>query len=166
MPRDMQNCFRKHPEIYGSELDSDADDEEELTADAADPSHAATDSTSPSKEPTTSSEESMTSQIPSAATSANPSSTNSTASPSRKAPQSRRAEKGTHYSEPSSQPRRTPELNLVPEEYKPDGNSSTEHANHAAQHANSQEPLSESESLVPKAAFDAGDENTKVLGRK
>jgi intermembrane space import and assembly protein 40 len=161
----MQNCFRKYPEIYGSELDSDADDEDELNADAADPSHAATDSTS-SKEHSSSSNESVTSQIPSAATSANPTSTTPSANASSKAPQSRRAEKGTHYSEPSSQPPRTSELNLVPKEYKPDGNSSTEHASHAAQHAKSQEPVSESESLVPKAAFDAGDENTKVLERK
>jgi hypothetical protein len=27
--RDMQGCFRKYPEVYGSELDSDADDDED-----------------------------------------------------------------------------------------------------------------------------------------
>lgn len=32
----MQNCFREYPEIYGSELDSDADDDEDdIPADAA-----------------------------------------------------------------------------------------------------------------------------------
>lgn len=27
--RDMQGCFRQHPDVYGSELESDADDEED-----------------------------------------------------------------------------------------------------------------------------------------
>ncbi|KAF1850718.1 uncharacterized protein K460DRAFT_361480 [Cucurbitaria berberidis CBS 394.84] len=36
--KDMQNCFRKYPEVYGSELDSDADDEDDMTADLAIPS--------------------------------------------------------------------------------------------------------------------------------
>ncbi|KAJ4289015.1 Oxidoreductase [Kalmusia sp. IMI 367209] len=33
--KDMQGCFRQYPEIYGSELDSDADDEDDIPADAA-----------------------------------------------------------------------------------------------------------------------------------
>ena len=35
----MQNCFREYPEVYGSELDSDADDEDDLTASAESPSN-------------------------------------------------------------------------------------------------------------------------------
>ena len=35
MCRDMQGCFRKYPEIYGSELDSDADDEEDASVEGA-----------------------------------------------------------------------------------------------------------------------------------
>lgn len=27
--RDMQNCFRQHPDVYGDEIDDDDDDEEE-----------------------------------------------------------------------------------------------------------------------------------------
>ncbi|KAH8723603.1 hypothetical protein GQ44DRAFT_619835 [Phaeosphaeriaceae sp. PMI808] len=43
----MQNCFRKYPEVYGSELDSDADDDEDdLTADAATSTPALADSES------------------------------------------------------------------------------------------------------------------------
>lgn len=153
----MQNCFRKYPEVYGSELDSDADDDDELPAEATQPTHAAADAASPK-------EHTSASQVPQAATSAAPQPTASSSSPSSKAAQTRRAEKGAHYSEPSSQPRaRTPELALVPDEYKPEGNSGTERA---AQQTKSHEPVSESESLVPKAAFDAGDENTKVLERK
>ncbi|KAK3201304.1 hypothetical protein GRF29_185g585951 [Pseudopithomyces chartarum] len=33
--KDMQGCFRKYPEIYGSELDSDADDEEDASVEGA-----------------------------------------------------------------------------------------------------------------------------------
>jgi intermembrane space import and assembly protein 40 len=32
--RDMQNCFREYPEVYGSELEADDDDDEDAQVDA------------------------------------------------------------------------------------------------------------------------------------
>jgi intermembrane space import and assembly protein 40 len=133
----MQDCFREHPDVYGSELESDAaDDEDELTVDAA---HA--ESTPPSR------------------------STSSAESTSKPAFRSEigLAEKGKMSAEPTSTPQSAekvtegrPPLGLVPDNYKPDTTSDSQ----------SQEPVSESESLVPRAAHDTQDGNTEVLGRK
>jgi intermembrane space import and assembly protein 40 len=113
----MQNCFREYPEVYGSELEGDEEDERGVTAPGDDAS----------------------------------------------AP----ADKGKLSQEPSSTPRHgRAQTDLVPETYKPDADSDTERADQTAETARSQEPVSESETLVPKAAHDAGDANTKILGRK
>jgi intermembrane space import and assembly protein 40 len=141
----MQNCFRQYPEVYGSELDSDAeDDEDELNAAApAQDGHTAQHSTA---EP---------SQAPTSAVSSNP----EPRSPSIRTTstsETGRAEKGKFANEPSSAPPSSdsrPGLDLVPDNYKPDAKS--EH-----------EPVSESESLVPKAAHDVGDAGTERLQRK
>jgi intermembrane space import and assembly protein 40 len=145
--RGMQDCFRRYPEVYGSELESDAaDDEDDLTADAA---HA--DSTPASR---------------STASTGPPSVSQSQSDPAA-------ADKGKQSGEGSSKPyspervtEERPDLGLVPGNYKPDAQSDTERANQAAAQVKSQEPVSESESLVPKAAHDSKDENTRVLERK
>jgi intermembrane space import and assembly protein 40 len=145
--RGMQDCFRRYPEVYGSELESDAaDDEDELTADAA---HA--DSRPASR---------------STASTGTPSVSQSRSDPAA-------ADKGKQSGESSSKPyspekitEERPDLGLVPGNYKPDAQSDTERANQAAAQVKSQEPVSESESLVPKAAHDTRDENTRVQERK
>jgi len=162
----MQNCFRKYPEVYGSELDSDADDEDDMTAGAAThapahsestPTAAYSDSTpAPSSKPATSSKPAQNKSAPQAA-------------PSKSPPESAPADKGKLSLERSSQPSSSqdrPGLGLVPDNYKPDAKSDTGRANQAAAQTKSQEPTSESEQLVPKAAHDAGDANTEVLERK
>ncbi|KAI4621892.1 hypothetical protein J4E80_004266 [Alternaria sp. BMP 0032] len=151
--KDMQNCFREYPEVYGSELDSDADDDEDdMTA-----------------TPETSSSPSDAQQD----SSLQPSTNDHAASA-----------KGKFSGERNSKPH-TPENSLVPEEYKPNakhnpvndargdmssldsekekekskqkpkGESDTERANKARAQVRSQEPVSESESMVPKASHDA-----------
>ncbi|CAO2653710.1 Nn.00g031210.m01.CDS01 [Neocucurbitaria sp. VM-36] len=131
--KDMQNCFRQYPEVYGSELDSDADDDDDMTADVATPSDF-----QPSDSPSPSSSSSD-------AQAADPSSQKADHSTSAKAKQS---------GEPSSKPRSSLEskLDLVPDNYK--------------QEAKSADPASESESLVPRAAFDTKEANTGVSQRK
>ncbi|KAL1608509.1 Oxidoreductase [Paraconiothyrium brasiliense] len=50
--KDMQGCFRKYPDVYGSELESDADDDEDdLSAEAA-PATAVADATRPDAQST------------------------------------------------------------------------------------------------------------------
>ncbi|KAH7071893.1 hypothetical protein BKA63DRAFT_516567 [Paraphoma chrysanthemicola] len=137
--KDMQNCFRKYPEVYGSELEgADDDDEAELSGDSPTPALADTNS-SPSSQSTETPRSSTSTKAPARETSA--------------------SDKGKLLSDPSLPT--SPEkgetesrgLGLVPQHYKPDTKKT-------------EEPVSESENLVPKAAFDAGDENTKVLERK
>lgn len=146
----MQNCFREYPEVYGSELEADdaQDDDDDLTTDPATPSAAHSEST-----PTA---------VYSDSTSAPASrSTHSNESSSRPAPQRETgaSDKGKLSGERNSKPQSAEsaadnrsKLGLVPDNYKPD--------------AKSDEPTSESEQLVPKAAHDAGDANTEVLQRK
>jgi len=158
----MQNCFRQYPEVYGSEIDSDADDEDDVGADLATPS----DSSSP--DPSRSSL--STPDISSDAQASPPSSQLND-------PNHTRSAQGKLSGEPSSTPRSPAankrELDLVPENYKPSdddqkpsGSSDTQRAQQASQQVKRQEAVSESESLVPRAAFDAGNENAKVGGRK
>jgi intermembrane space import and assembly protein 40 len=162
----MQNCFREYPEVYGSELDADADEEDDMTASAETPTRSSPDASSSnaqqaSSEPTTNDH----------AASA----------------------KGKFSGERNSKPH-TPDNSLVPEEYKPSakhnpiydaredmssldsekekskqkpkGESDTERANQARAQVKSQEPVSESESMVPKASHDANDRGTAKLERK
>lgn len=155
----MQTCFRKYPEVYGSELDSDADDEDDLPTESA-PAYADSTSTStslhsqseskaahsdstPARSPKSSAPQKSTSNDESAPAKPNLNSTSETAS----------ADKGKLSSEHSSKPPTSserPGLGLVPDNYKP----------------KTQEPVSESEELVPKGAHDAGDEGTGSLKRK
>jgi intermembrane space import and assembly protein 40 len=162
----MQNCFRQYPEVYGSELDSDADDEDETAADLA--ASESTPATSASGSPSLSASD-VSSDAQTTPSRSRQNETDHAA-----------AAKGKVSSGPSSKPHSAEqveanrrELGLVPDNYKPDqktsaveGSSDTERANQAAQQTKSREPVSESESLVPKAAFDASDDNTKVLERK
>jgi intermembrane space import and assembly protein 40 len=120
----MQNCFREYPEVYGSELEGQDDDEDDLATDAT--------------------------PAPQSATSAESSSSSSSRT----------------KSQPESSSKSTdgrPGLDLVPNSYKPDSALDTERS---ATQIKSNEPVSESETLVPKAAHDAADENTKRLERK
>jgi intermembrane space import and assembly protein 40 len=124
----MQNCFRQYPEIYGSEIDTDDDDD--MTADAA----ADVSTPAAGRENTAS---------PNPATSA-------TDAPVAKEPVKKEsksksvvpASEGPHSPEKVAENRR--ELGLVPENYRPE-----------EKEVKSKEPVSESESLVPKAAHDA-----------
>lgn len=132
----MQNCFRQYPEIYGSEIDND--DEDDMTADAA--ADVSAPATSNSSEPALSGEKNTTSPSPA---------TNATDAPVAKEPVKKEskaksvvpASSGPHSAEKVEQNRR--DLGLVPENYRPE-----------EKEVKSQEPTSESESLVPKAAHD------------
>ncbi|KAH7385577.1 hypothetical protein DE146DRAFT_667593 [Phaeosphaeria sp. MPI-PUGE-AT-0046c] len=120
--KDMQNCFREYPEVYGSELEGDDDEAE---GDGVTAPVYADSASSPKSTP------------------------EQTSSQEHAAPQ-----KQKRPAEPQSQSASSPSsganLALVPDNYKPDAS----------------EPLSESESLVPKAAHDAGGDNTKLSERK
>lgn len=117
-PRDMQNCFRQYPEIYGSEIDNDDDDD-----DADDMTAAAADASTPS----------ASTPQPTTATESAPKQTKTKSV----AP----APSGPHSAEKVAENRR--ELGLVPENYRPE-----------EKEVKKQEPVSESEGLVPKAAHD------------
>jgi intermembrane space import and assembly protein 40 len=127
----MQNCFRQYPEVYGSEID--ADDDDDMTADAAADVSTPSDST---PQPALSgdngpSKASATSDAPLAKEPVQKESNRkSVASTS-----------GPHSAEKVAENRR--ELGLVPENYRPE-----------EKEVKKQEPVSESESLVPKAAHD------------
>lgn len=124
----MQGCFRQYPEIYGSEIDTD-DDDDDMTADAAADVSVPKDSSSTS--------------------SPNPA-TNATDAPIAKEPVQKEsktksvvsASEGPHSAEKVAENRR--ELGLVPENYRPEEKD-----------VKAKEPVSESESLVPKSAHDA-----------
>ncbi|KAG9198562.1 Oxidoreductase [Epicoccum nigrum] len=121
--KDMQNCFRQYPEIYGSEIDTDDDDD--MTADAA----ADVSAPAAGRENTASADRA----------------TSATDAPVEKESKSKSAvtaSEGPHSPEKVAENRR--ELGLVPENYRP-----------AEKEVKSKEPVSESESLVPKAAHDA-----------
>ena len=131
----MQNCFRQYPEIYGSEID--ADDEDDMTADAAADVSTPDGSTSQS----TLSGESDTTN---ASLAENASETPLVKEPVKKESKSKSvapASSGPHSAEQVAENRR--ELGLVPENYRPE-----------EKEVKKQEPTSESESLVPKAAHD------------
>jgi intermembrane space import and assembly protein 40 len=151
--RDMQNCFREHPDVYGSELESDAADEEDEQHDlgAAVPAHAESthsDATPTHSEATPSAAYSDSTPAPpskpSNASSKPP--PNPTSSPS--ATESAPADKAKHFSQRSSQPA-----------------SGADQPGKSAS-AWDKEPTSESEELVPKGAHDARERGTERLGRK
>lgn len=127
----MQNCFRQYPEIYGSEIDNDDDDD--MTADAAaDVSTPADVSTSNTPESASNASDAPVAQEP------------ATTKPVAKEPKTESvapASSGPHSAEKVEQNRR--ELGLVPENYRPEEKA-----------VKGQEETSESESLVPKAAHD------------
>lgn len=111
----MQNCFRQYPEVYGSELEND--EEEEATLDAPlDENHpaSAVAAEKASADPHPSSEPSVATE--------------------------------------TSKTRGKQETGLVPESYKPEGES---------QQDKSVDAVSESEELVPKAAHNATEANAE-----
>lgn len=124
----MQNCFRQYPEIYGSEIDTDDDDD--MTADAA-----ADVSTPVAGRENTASRDAATSatDAPVAKEPVKKESKSKSVAP---------ASEGPHSPEKVAENRR--ELGLVPENYRPE-----------EKEVKRQEPVSESENLVPKAAHDA-----------
>lgn len=137
----MQNCFRQYPEVYGSELDSDADDSDDMTADVATPSEPHPSDSAPSSSTTQSTATTPSSQQTDHATAA----------------------KAKQSGEPSSKPRSSPspssmtadgKFDLVPDNYKQDAE------------AKSPGPASESAGLVPKAAFDTREANAQVEEKK
>ncbi|KAL6160510.1 Oxidoreductase [Exserohilum turcicum] len=164
--KDMQNCFREYPEIYGSELDADADDDaDEETAIA------------PASAETPSQSSNAFAHQADSAPKATPSDYSASA-------------QGKVSGEPKSKPQ-IPDGGLVPEEYKParthnpvfdarddmssvesekskqtpKGSSDTERAKKADAQVKSQEPVSESKKIVPKASHDAGEQGTAKLSR-
>jgi len=115
--RGMQNCFRQYPEIYGSELDNqDEDDEEEGIVPAEGAPAAAAETAKADLQPTSD----------------------------------------------SSKTTPTTGTGLVPEGYRPSENTETLRANAATEQVRREhKPVSESESLVPKAAHDSTDANVQ-----
>lgn len=134
----MQNCFRQYPEVYGSEIDTDDDDD--MTADAAADVSTPSDTT---PQPALSGETNTSSPNPAA------NATSNAEAPVAKEPVKKEQKKksvapasaGPHSAEKVAENRR--ELGLVPENYRPE-----------EKEVKKQEPVSESESLVPKAAHD------------
>jgi intermembrane space import and assembly protein 40 len=117
----MQDCFREHPDVYGSELEG-AEDEDEGAEMAGAGETDAPRTMEASSRPASDKEDSL-------------------------------AHKAKFGAEPSSTPHAgdgRPPLDLVPDNYKPD--------------AKNEEPVSESEELVPRAAHSA-DGDVKI-GRK
>jgi intermembrane space import and assembly protein 40 len=168
----MQNCFREYPEVYGSELDSDADDDEDDMAAPAQPQ---------SEEQETPTRSSPTSTSAPDADSSNAQSQ----SPSGARDNDHAASaKGKFSGEPSSKPptpeKKTGDRNPIYDatgdmsstekeqrsKKKPQGSSAAERAKQAKKQVENQEPVSESERLVPKAAHDAQEKGTGVLERK
>ncbi|KAJ4377064.1 Oxidoreductase [Didymella sp. IMI 355093] len=139
--KDMQNCFRQYPEIYGSEIDNDDDDD--MTADAAADVSTPGSSSSEPAQPVQSGEKNTAS--PSPATDAR----SNAEAPVAKEPVKKEsktksvapASSGPHSADKVEQNRR--ELGLVPENYRPE-----------EKEVKGQSETSESESLVPKAAHD------------
>jgi intermembrane space import and assembly protein 40 len=184
----MQNCFREYPDVYGSELDSDADDEDDMS--------------SPTQPQSSTSEETRTRSSPASTPSPDTYSSN-TQSQSSQTSQPRdndhaASAKGKFSGEPNSKPHGpSHEDALVPQGHKPvagqtssrnpiydargdmssteemqeqekkrskeevKGNSDTERANAAKKQVKSQQPVSESERMVPKAAHDEKDKVTE-----
>jgi intermembrane space import and assembly protein 40 len=165
--RDMQNCFREYPEVYGSELD--ADDEDDAAAD---------DMSAPASEPN-----SKQTPPPAYEPSTSPAKPDATLQPS---------SNGTVGAKRVGQDNNS----LVPDNYKPtevkhnptfdargdmsaleseksnkkpaEGDSDTQRANRAKEQVKDQarEQVSESERMVPKAEHDAEANGTQRLGRK
>lgn len=150
----MQNCFREYPEIYGSELDADADDDEDdMTA-------------APASTETSSSQSSNASPLQADS-----------------APKLASSENSTSVQDNSKLS--ASNTGLVPEEYRPerkhnpvfdargdmssvesekekkDGTSAKK-----ADSAKTQEPVSESKDLAPKASHDANEKGTEKLSRR
>ncbi|EMD62310.1 hypothetical protein COCSADRAFT_120837 [Bipolaris sorokiniana ND90Pr] len=157
--KDMQNCFREYPEIYGSELDSDdADDDMSAAPEPAETSSQPSTDFTPQADSVpklATTEESGLVQVKST---------------------------GEHKSKPIAQ-----DDGLVPEEYRPDSKhnpvfdargdmSSVESEKEKSSQkpkdasdsakAKKQEPVSESKSLVPKASHDASESGTERLSQR
>lgn len=139
--KDMQNCFRQYPEVYGSELDSDADDEDDLTADAV----PVSDSSSPATATTSSDAQSA------------PSSTSS--------PESNTAGKA-QLSGDSGSRTSLPHTDLVPNNYKPDSKSTAEAGDGESAQTSNPQLASEREGVVPKSAFDTRNANAEVTEKQ
>ncbi|EMD85957.1 hypothetical protein COCC4DRAFT_74577 [Bipolaris maydis ATCC 48331] len=164
--KDMQNCFREYPEIYGSELDSD---------DADDDMSAAPEPAETSSQPSTA----FAPQADSA--------------PKLATTEDSGLVKDRSTGERKSKPI-APDAGLVPEEYKsesrhnpvfdargdmssvesekekssqkPKDTSDTAKAKKADAQMKKQEPVSESKSLVPKDSHDASEPGTERLSQK
>jgi intermembrane space import and assembly protein 40 len=116
----MQDCFREHPDVYGSELEGAEDEDEGAELAGAEETNASR-TLEASSRPASDKGDSL-------------------------------AHKAKSNAEPSSTPHSTdgrPPLDLVPDNYKPD--------------TKTEEPVSESEELVPRAAHGDG---VKAQGRK
>ncbi|KAL6702448.1 Oxidoreductase [Coniothyrium glycines] len=159
--KNMQNCFREYPDVYGSELEADADDDDDegqvsgdLAASEAAPSASTTRSTPASL---TSSDVSSDAQTAPSSKSTHDSSSDRPTSATRKL--ATQASSQTRTPEQVEENRRGE--GLVPESYR-------QSAKDATKQSQSQEPVSESESeqLVPKAARDASEEDSRSTERK
>jgi intermembrane space import and assembly protein 40 len=158
----MQNCFREYPEVYGSELDADDDEDDDMTAA---PASAET------------SKQSSTTFAPQA-----------DSAPKHATNEDSVSAQATSAVESNSKPS-APGAGLVPEEYRPErkhnpvfdarGDMSSvesekekskqkpkDEAKKADAQVKSQEPVSESKNLVPKASHDAGEPGTEKLARR
>ncbi|EUC32483.1 hypothetical protein COCCADRAFT_37588 [Bipolaris zeicola 26-R-13] len=157
--KDMQNCFREYPEIYGSELDSD-DADDDMTA---------------APEPVETSSQPSTDFAPQADSAPKLSTTEDSELVQDKST-------GEQKSKPAAS-----DAGLVPEEYRPESkhnpvfdargdmssvesekekNSQKPKDASDSTKAKKQEPVSESKSLVPKASHDASEPGTEKLSQR
>ncbi|EUC41162.1 hypothetical protein COCMIDRAFT_106916 [Bipolaris oryzae ATCC 44560] len=157
--KDMQNCFREYPEIYGSELDSD-DADDDMTA---------------APEPAETSNQPSTDFAPQADSTPKLATTEDSGLVQDKST-------GEHKLKPVA-----PDAGLVPGEYRPESKhnpvfdargdmSSVESEKEKSSQkpkdasgnakAKKQEPVSESKSLVPKASHDASEPGTERLSQR
>ena len=138
----MQNCFREYPEIYGSELD--ANDEDDMSA-SAQPQSSEEETPRPQSQYSSSSETSKP-----------------TGSENRNPIYDARGDMSS--TEEVLEKEKSQEEKKSQEEVK--GKTDTERANAAKKQVQAQQPVSESERLVPKAAHDGEERGTGVLGKK
>ena len=161
----MQNCFREYPEVYGSELDSDADDEDDMTATPETPSNPSNAQQDSSLQPATNDHAASAKGKFSGERNSKPHTPENSLVPEEYKPNAKHNPVNDARGDMSSLDSEK-EKEKEKSKQKPKGESDTERANKARAQVKSQEPVRESESMVPKASHDASEKGTGKLERK
>ncbi|USP75617.1 Mitochondrial intermembrane space import and assembly protein 40 [Curvularia clavata] len=152
--KDMQNCFREYPEIYGSELDADADDDEDDMA------------TAPASTETSSGQSSNASPLQADSAPKLTPSEDSTSAQDKSKPSA--SDAGLVPEEYRPERKHNPVFDargdmssVESEKDKKDDTTAKK-----ASSAKNQEPVSESKDLVPKSSHDSDEKGTEKLSRR